>query len=51
MITMSSNFDYRGLSTDNKDSLFGVKNGSTFLEIDTGKVYIYNQETQTWVEI
>lgn len=36
----------RGLSTDTKPS--GKINGSTFKEIDTGKVYKYDEDNDTW---
>lgn len=38
--------DYRGLSTDTKPS--GITNGSTFLEIDTGTRYMYDEEGDEW---
>lgn len=41
-------FEFRGLSTDTKP--IGNYNGSVFFEIDTGKVFMYNQATNTWVE-
>lgn len=41
--------EFRGLSTDNKP--VGVSNGSTFLEMDTGKVYVFNEEGHSWVEL
>lgn len=37
-----------GLSTDTKPS--GKINGSFFIEIDTGKTYIYNQDASAWIE-
>ena len=46
MITVSNIgnvYDLRGLSTDQKP-LENVGNGSTFLEIDTGKVFIFDKE-------
>ena len=43
-------YDLRGLSTDNKPTEH-IGNGSTFFEIDTGKVYIFDQANMTWVEI
>lgn len=38
--------DFRGLSTDLKPD---APNGSSFLEIDTGKVFCYDKEHKTWV--
>ena len=46
--------ELRGLSTDNKPTVIGnskVQNGSAFIEIDTGKVYLYDLATETWKEI
>ena len=42
---------FRGLSTDS-DSLptSGVPNGSEFLEIDTGKIYYYDEESSGWLD-
>jgi len=44
-----------GLSTDTKplhtDYTLKVKNGDEFLEIDTGKNYVYNLTGTAWVEI
>ena len=48
----------RGLSTDPKptDATLAVKdaiipNGSTFLEMDTGDVYMFDSENQRWLKI
>lgn len=38
--------EYRGKSTDTKPS--GVANGATFLEIDTGAKYMYDEENGEW---
>lgn len=43
--------ELRGLSTDNKPTSFDnglVDNGSVFIEIDTGDVYLYNMEDEEW---
>lgn len=40
---------YVGLSTDAKPSDAG--NGSTFIEMNTGKVFMYNAEGNAWVEV
>lgn len=42
--------EYRGLSTDSKP-VAQVSNGSTFFEMDTGKVYMFNEDSKSWVEI
>lgn len=41
--------EYRGLSTDTKPTVH-VPNGSTFYEFDTVEVYVFNENTQTWVK-
>lgn len=41
--------DCRGLSTDEKP--LGVPNGSTFFEMDSGKVYMFDEESKTWLEV
>ena len=46
--------ELRGLSTDTKPTTIKgavVDNGSVFIEIDTGKVYMYDLEGQQWKEI
>lgn len=46
--------ELRGLSTDEKPTELNDKkidNGSTFIEIDTGKLYMYDLENETWEEI
>lgn len=45
--------EYAGLSSDNKTSNDVIKNpqnGDVFKEIDTGKIFKYNADTQQWVE-
>ena len=46
--------EMRGLSTDEKPtetiSGYGVGNGSTIYEIDTGKLYMFNGTSSAWVE-
>lgn len=29
----------------------GIVNGSTCIEVDTGKVYLFNEATSAWVEV
>lgn len=46
--------ELRGLSTDEKPTEINngiVENGSVFIEIDTGKVYMYDLESETWNEV
>ena len=42
--------ELRGLSTDTKPTE-NIDNGSTYIEIDTGKIYLYDGENQQWKEI
>ena len=39
-------YEFRGLSTDEKP-IERVGNGSIFIEIDTGKVYMFSEENHT----
>lgn len=41
--------EFYGKSTDEKP-IENVENGSSFYEIDTQKVFIFDEETQTWIE-
>ena len=44
--------DIRGLSTDTKPTKAdGVPHGSTFIEMDTGKCFMFNINNDTWYEI
>lgn len=45
----SREVEYRGLSTDTKPTK--VENGSVFIEIDTGKLFIYDKENEQWKEV
>ena len=38
------------LSTDSKPTT-GIANGSLCLEMDTGKIYAFNEAGSTWVEL
>lgn len=40
---------YDGLSTDTKPTT-NIPNGSRFLELDTGKVFMFDQTNLTWLE-
>lgn len=44
-------FDLRGLSTDTKPTGERVPNGSAFVEMDTGKVYMYDAANAQWCEL
>ena len=39
-------YEFRGLSTDEKP-VEKVGNGSVFIEIDTGKVFIFDEQNKT----
>lgn len=41
---------YFGLSTDTPKPTEGVANGSAFIEMDTGKLYFYDLDNETWRE-
>lgn len=46
--------ELRGLSTDEKPTEFNgekIDNGSTFIEIDTGKIFFYDLENEEWKEV
>lgn len=57
---MVSNYDVYGIrefvgkSTDSKPTVtadgFPVNNGSIFYEMDTKKFYMYDADTNTWIE-
>ena len=42
--------EYRGLSTDSKPTE-GVINGASFIEIDTGDVYMFDAVAGDWNQI
>ena len=44
-------YDFRGLSKDIKPVSEYVGNGSTFIEMDTGKVFMYDAENKIWKEV
>lgn len=46
--------ELRGLSTDTKPTELDEKsiaNGTTFIEIDTGKIYLFDLENEEWKEM
>lgn len=45
----SRNSDFYGKSTDEKPT-DKVTNGDIFYEFDTQKVYMFDEETKTWIE-
>ena len=40
-----------GKSTDNKPSFTGMATGSTYVAVDTGKTYFYEEEAPAWHEV
>lgn len=42
--------ELRGLSTDTKPTE-NVENGTIFIEIDTGKIYMFDVVSKTWKEL
>ena len=43
-------YDLRGTSEDKKP-IKNVPNGSTFIEMDTSKVFMFDKENQEWREL
>jgi len=46
--------ELRGLSTDTKPTTIGgktISNGTSFIEIDTAKLYIFDKENEEWNEV
>ncbi len=52
MITATDDktYEFRGLSTDVKPTE-RVGNGSIFIEMDTGKVYMFDKQNTEWKEL
>lgn len=44
----STGWDLRGLSSDSKPSGAEIPNGSSFLEMDTGDVYLFDKQNSQW---
>lgn len=42
--------EYRGLSSDTKPIEY-VQNGALFLEMDTSKVFVFDADSKTWLEL
>ena len=46
--------EFRGLSTDTKPTELNdetITNGSVFIEIDTGSVFVFDENGQEWNEV
>lgn len=39
-----------GLSTDTKPTS-GIVTGSVFVEVNTGKAFLFNEDSSSWVEV
>lgn len=56
MVTNTMNercYEFKGLSTDEKPTTYGkleIGNGSSFIEMDTSKIFFYDEENHTWRE-
>lgn len=48
MITIKNGDDLYGLSTDTKPT--NVSNATMFVEIDTGKIFFFDEESNKWLE-
>lgn len=42
---------FNGLSSDEKPINSTIGNGALFLEMDTGKVFVFDEENQEWIEL
>lgn len=53
-IVQSYIYSFTGLSSDTKPTRkyknTMIQNGSSFVEMDTGKVFMYNEAAHAWVE-
>lgn len=49
-VVQSTMAEFYGTSSDTKPTQ-DIVNGSAFLEVDTGKIYLFNESTSTWVEM
>ena len=43
--------EFSGLSTDDKPVTTNMATGSVFVEVDTGKVYLFDEVGATWNEV
>lgn len=43
-------WELRGLSTDEKPTTDNIPNGSSFREMDTGAVFLYDGESKEWLK-
>lgn len=51
MLTFTNNQGFGVcLSTDDPKPTAGVQNGDMLLEMDTGKIYLFDEENSQWLE-
>lgn len=48
-VTITTGWDLRGLSSDTKPT--NCPNGTTFLEMNTGKVFAFDGAAKQWYEL
>lgn len=46
-----ANYEFAGKSTDDKPTQKDIATGSTFFEVDTGDVYVYEEESGSWMKV
>ena len=44
-------YEFAGTSQDQKPSGEKICTGSVFTEVDTGKVYLFNEDSRQWVKV
>lgn len=44
-------FEYAGLSTDTKPTGDDISTGSLFLEVDTGDVFAFDEDSSEWNKV
>ena len=49
-LTDNNVFELIGKSTDTKPTYPIMANGSTFIEMDTSKVFVWDKDTSSWTE-
>ena len=42
--------EFYGKSTDDKAGAEGARNSDVFYEMDTGKMFMYDEDTGSWLE-
>ena len=43
-------YEFSGISTDDKPDMSNISTGSLFHEVDTTKIYAYNEVSGEWIE-